>query len=379
MQFYKKYPERSLALLCLVLSLFVICILPYVMSRAFGAIVLLLACIQLVWAICTKRGWLQNTLIVSMSCFFALFVGGIFLDMQSPNLSMSTIRLYNGQPKNPAIRDDLLGFGYAHKAQTLRTQKFLGDKEVFDVTVSFNDRGFRITPQYPNARIGVVLLGCSFTEGVGVEDAQTYAYRLGELLGENYQVYNFGLGGYGPHQALALLESSRLDFLKTTHEKLEFYFLSIEEHEWRAAGLVEWDNFGPRYVLQNGEAVRKGSFDLGFPLFTKLWETVKKSDIMQRFFLRKIFWKHEDVLALQTAILQKSQKVIAEKFKSNFTILLSPVVAGKKDEYEAKGLKTHSLREALKGWPENGTTIPLDGHPTPYAHDLIAKEIVTTL
>ncbi len=375
MSFVKKYPEWSLAALCSVLGVLVLCIFPYIFGRSFGYIVLALACVQLLWALCTKRGWLQNILLVSLSCCFALFIGGIFLQMQSPNVSMTAVRLYDGKPKNPAVRDDVLGFGYAHKAMSMRTQKFLNDKEVFDVVVSFNDQGRRITPVHPQAKKAVVLLGCSFTEGVGVEDAETYAYQLATLLGDTYQVYNFGFGGYGPHQALALLESSRVDFLKEKYEKLYFYFLNIEEHEWRSAGLVEWDNYGPRYILHNGEAVRHGSFDMGMPLLTKLWETVKKSDLMQRFFLRKILWNQEEALALQMAILKKSQEIIQEKFHSPFTVILSPLLDSRENAYKTAGLHTVNLRSVLPDWPEKGTTIPNDGHPTPYAHEQIAKKL----
>ncbi len=379
MNFCKKHPEAFTALLCLTLSILAICIFPYIISRAFGYMALTLAIIQLIWAARTKISWLQNLLIISMSCFFALFAGGIYLQIQSPNLSMSTVRLYDGNPKNPVERDELLGFAHKQEARSMRTQKLLGDKEIFDVTVTTNDQGYRITPEHPEAKIGVVLLGCSFTEGVGVEDKETYAYQLGEILGKNYQVYNFGHGGYGAHQALALLESPRVDFLKNKYEKLYFYFLNIEDHEWRSAGLVEWDNFGPKYTLEQGKAVYQGSFDLGNPLFTKLWETVKKSDLMQRFFLRTILWPKEEALALQTAILQKSQDVIAEKFKSPFTVILAPKISDREKEYKDAGFATLNLGPSLKDWPENGTTIPLDGHPTPFSHEQIAKEIAKNI
>ncbi len=377
--FYKKFPEASIAGLCIFLTILSVCVAPFIMSRPLGLMALALAATQLFWAIRTKIKWLQNTLLFSMSCFIGLFAANFFLNIYSPNISMSAVRLYDGQPKNPAIRDDLLGFGYEPKAKKMRTQKILGDKVLFDVTVTLNDRGYRITPTHPNAKIGIVLLGCSFTEGVGVEDHETYAYRLSELLGENYQVYNFGFGGYGPHQALALLESDRLDFLKKSHEKLHFYFLSIGSHEWRSAGLVEWDSYGPRYILENGQAIRKGSFDLGFTLFTKLWEVIKKSDLLQRYVLRKIFWTHEEALALQTAILLKCNKVIVEKFHSDFTVLLEPAISNKQKEYTHKGLKIIDLKAVLPNWPHEGTTIPLDGHPTPFSHDKVAGAIAKSL
>ncbi len=380
MKFYKKHPELFITILCSLLCILVVCIFPYILNRAFGYIALALACIQLFWAIKTKISWLQNILIVLMSCFLALFVGGIYLQMQSPNLSISSVRLYDGKPKNPEIRDELLGFAHAPKAKSTRTQKFLGDKEVFDVTVTINDQGYRITPIHNEARTAVIILGCSFTEGIGVEDEETYAYRLGELLGKSYQVYNFGHGGYGPHQALALLESNRLDFLKNKYDKLHFYFFNIAEHEWRSAGIVEWDNHGPRYVIEQGEAVHKGTFDLSLPIFTKLWETVKKSDLMQRFFLKNFLWTRDEALTLQAAILQKMQKVVIEKFNSKFTVVLDPNLGTERaKEYQALGLKTLALYPSLKHWPESETRIPMDGHPNAFSHNIFAQEIAKNI
>src|SRR5262249_45375581 len=40
------------------------------------------------------------------------------------------------------------------------------------------------------------LLGCSFTHGWGVNDEETYAWRLQEML-PDYRVVNFGVVGYG--------------------------------------------------------------------------------------------------------------------------------------------------------------------------------------
>jgi hypothetical protein len=52
-------------------------------------------------------------------------------------------------------------------------------------------------------RVDVMTVGCSFTWGAGVENPETYAQRLGRMLGAS--VANFGMGSYGSVQAFQSL------------------------------------------------------------------------------------------------------------------------------------------------------------------------------
>jgi hypothetical protein len=51
----------------------------------------------------------------------------------------------------------------------------------------------------------VVFVGCSFTQGWGLDDAETFAWRLQQRLPE-VRVRNFGTGGYGTYQSLLRVE-----------------------------------------------------------------------------------------------------------------------------------------------------------------------------
>ncbi len=50
----------------------------------------------------------------------------------------------------------------------------------------------------------VLMIGDSYTFGVGVRDEDTYVWKLNELM-PNVEFDNGAVGGYGPHQALMLL------------------------------------------------------------------------------------------------------------------------------------------------------------------------------
>jgi hypothetical protein len=66
-------------------------------------------------------------------------------------------------------------------------------------------RGRSLQPK--NGRFRIVLIGDSFTMGIGVWPAHTYARRLEDRLGlSGYEVYNLGVHGYGLHDHLALLD-----------------------------------------------------------------------------------------------------------------------------------------------------------------------------
>lgn len=74
--------------------------------------------------------------------------------------------------------------------------------------VHTNSLGFRGPELDPDARERVLLLGDSYVFGMGVEDDETFAARLGELLERRepgrWEVVNAGVNGYGAVQALGL-------------------------------------------------------------------------------------------------------------------------------------------------------------------------------
>lgn len=70
--------------------------------------------------------------------------------------------------------------------------------EEFDITAVIDEEGWR---RVPDVRPRVVLLGCSFTIGVGVADDQTYAAHLSRALDERYRVVNAAGAAWGTANA----------------------------------------------------------------------------------------------------------------------------------------------------------------------------------
>ena len=75
------------------------------------------------------------------------------------------------------------------------------------VPMTFWPDGQRASSPAPklDARRRVVVVGCSFTQGFGVADAETFTWRLNETY-PDVRFENWGVGGYSTYQSLLLLE-----------------------------------------------------------------------------------------------------------------------------------------------------------------------------
>jgi hypothetical protein len=92
-----------------------------------------------------------------------------------------------------------------HSARKLSKQ---GDI-IYDVHYSIDNDGFRLTKLTNNEQPHRInFFGCSMTFGEGMNDEETLPYFVQKNLQE-VKVKNFGWHGYGAHQALAILQSSR--------------------------------------------------------------------------------------------------------------------------------------------------------------------------
>lgn len=80
--------------------------------------------------------------------------------------------------------------------------RYWKDKEI---EYKFNNYGFR-TPDdfdFENGDKGILTLGCSYTEGVGLPIEYMWGYKLAKKL--NLKYYNCALGGQGLHTAFRML------------------------------------------------------------------------------------------------------------------------------------------------------------------------------
>ena len=240
--------------------------------------------------------------------------------------------------------------------------------------------GWRVTPQHPKARRAVVFLGCSYTMGEGVDDADSYPWKVAESLGDGWQVYNFGLSGYGAHHALALLESGRLDPLFARYDTVKVFFLTLPGHELRVSGFSAWDKHGPRYLVEEGKAVRRGHFDealhpgwLGAQ-WQKVREAFMQTQLCKEVIMQILRFDHAGMIRRQGAIFLGLRDYVRERYpNADFTLLVYPSAAEDVPIYEEQGVPLINLAEAFPDWPDDGKyRIALDRHPSPAAYAKVA-------
>lgn len=286
--------------------------------------------------------------------------------------------------------DDAMGFVPVGD-QPFPTRVTLKGSEVYNVTYTFRD-GRRVTPEHPRARKAVFFFGCSFTAGHGVQDGEVFPWLVGELLGKDWQVRNYALSGYGPHQFLAQLESGRLDTALTGRdgavwEELDVFFLLIKWHELRVAGYSYWDPHGPLYVRAGDTVERRGNFDApqGMSLGERVaWEVAwrfRRSYLGRKLFAQTWRVNGEELQFVQRAVLCRAQELLRQKNpRARFTLLLWPTVGDRAAFYAQAGLRTLDLTPALPQWPdETPYTIPNEVHPSAHAHALVARYLVDWL
>jgi hypothetical protein len=132
---------------------------------------------------------------------------------------------------------------------------------VYDAVYSIGEDGFRITPIiHTGASIYINFFGCSLMFGEGLNDDETLPYFLHEL-DLRVSVKNFAWHGYGAHQALRILESTR-----DTRGDINF-LLTSPWHAERSACVPDYSKGSPRYILSDdGRVALDGTCGFQFNL-----------------------------------------------------------------------------------------------------------------
>ena len=351
------------------------------LTHPFGGVLAVLAAGALACCLWIPRPWVTYVSITAMS-FFAT-CAGVEMYFTAANDMNNTV--FEGRYLSGP--DPVLGYAPRAEAEPIASRRLLRGKELYNVTYTTRDDGWRVTPEHPDATQAVLFFGCSYTMGEGVSDRDSYPYMVGEMLGPHWQVYNFGFSGYGPHQFLAQLQSGRLDAIFHRYTRVHVFFMNIWGHELRSGGYSPWDTHGPRYVLEGGKAVRRGDFSQ--PLEPGLWgglthalaRELKKTELCNKVLLRIVRWDETRLKNLQTAILAEAGAYIRERYtNADFTVLVYPTVAENAPQFRAAGLTALDMTPALPGWPNDALyRIPEDKHPTPLAQKLAAGAIAAFL
>lgn len=107
-------------------------------------------------------------------------------------------------------------------------------------------------------KIEIALVGDSFTFGNEVSYEETWGHQLDEMLGDEFRILNFGVGGYGLGQALVRYQE---DVRERRPRVVIFSFISHDLFRtmwvYPFIAMPEWNMpfSKPRFVLRDGELV----------------------------------------------------------------------------------------------------------------------------
>lgn len=225
------------------------------------------------------------------------------------------------------------------------------DETLFDVKYDINDRGHR---QMPIADRGapndLLIFGCSYSFGHGLENDETWAWQLASRLGRTWQVENYAQNGYGASQMLCMLEH---DLVAPLNGKRRFaLFLSIAHHVRRN----EFFPDSPHYIIRDGSFLSLEG-EPRYAWLTRLPRTMNGSQLagaISQIGTKIILENHPEFLQTYLSIIIKSGQLLKEKYNTQLVVLLWPDIEFLKPELEKADIPVLFARNALTDWEKDG-------------------------
>lgn len=271
----------------------------------------------------------------------------------------------------------------AHPSHSVAIYKRRYDKDFYDVRYTLDKYGHRIVAYNPDKpEADLMLFGGSFTLGEGLENEQTWAWKLSKDLGPAWKVTNFGMSAFGAHQMLGLLEEREIEPAPEAPVR-EALFLGIRHHILRFTGIV-FNNVmsAYKYKMENGQLKRDGfTTDSKLQLVPALPEVLNGSQAARALsdYLTRVYANKFAVQLIETytAILIRASKLFRENYNTRLTVLLWPDIESIAPELEKEGIPVLYARSFLKSWDSQGESyyqlIPeYDVHPNAKATDELA-------
>jgi hypothetical protein len=329
-----------------------------------------------------KMAWLQNILVFGLMAFLTIalleWVCGILLVKQAAKMPKIE------GPSHSMVMDSVLG--YKPSPDTTHTGVRTKDGQViYNISYKTDANNLRITP-VANTKPSkyALFFGCSMTFGEGVQSDETIPYYFSKA-DSSYKSYNFAYSGYGPHQALARLETNTLR-TKVSENQGVGYYIYINDHVNRVLGTLTNFSYNggnaPYYHEVGNELKHDGLFKDGRKLKTWIFGFLLKSNILKFFKIGYPFKITDQDYALTADVLSEASKAYKKQFgNDNFYVVIYPTTID-------SGLIIRLLKERnvqvldyskLFDPTQKGYAIPYDEHPTAIANTVLVKQLTKDL
>ena len=266
---------------------------------------------------------------------------------------------------------------YPPKNSNFKETVFLKNKILKENIYSINDFGHRkLFNKFTNLDNCILFHGGSITFGQSLNDNEVLPYYLKNILGDQYNVYNFAFNGYGPHQFLSKLKNNYLEELKNCHNIIIIYQF-IFDHIARTAGKRSWGDKSPRYVLQNKELIQKGFFShYPYKIIMKIRKNFRNSKTIS------LFYSLDEISNKDKRIFLEILKQIEVEAKKKFNDTKFIYIIWNNHDFKLPKINKFFkkskfvLIDDLK-MSENikNNMIPGDNHPTKEYNYILAKEL----
>lgn len=281
-------------------------------------------------------------------------------------------------------RDPELGYVLARNSRVLVLHTS-DDKVVYEMRVTTDSLGRRLVPldDRTAAERFVMFFGDSFSFGDGVNDDETFPYHVGRRL-PDVAVYNYGLSGYGPQHAVAVIESRSLRSEVPQKRGVALYTY-IDAHVHRAA-LTSRSGaslHSPYYVIDaDGELRRHESLRQARPVLFHFLNDILPRSYLYRWLRLDLPIVGEEAIELTCSLLAASRQKFLKQFEgSEFFVVFYPQRGSRyaqrvKGCLERRGVPFLDLSN--EPWPDE-YLIHYDGHPNSVGHRKYADLLVPAL
>jgi hypothetical protein len=313
-----------------------------------------------------KRRWLAAAAVNLGAALLAVLAFGIWKRADLVDQGNDQTRMEGSITAGGFYDQGMEDVGFITRANRhVTARKLAGSRVLYDVSYTTGPHGFRVVPGASQARRCVLLFGDSLTFGEGVDDGETTAAQVVARSKGMVAALSLGIGGWGPHQFLAGLQSGRFQ-RAVTCQPTEAIYLFIPAHTGRAAGRGRWDQHGPLFYLNaSGHLVRAGNFNTA----STSWRALIG--------LNRLTEEQEEDLS--AALIGEAARELQRLYPGlRFHVFTwDGTTAGMLRRLSDRGLRVHTIRQLIPDYSDAYLIAPpIEAHPNPRAYEQLADYVL---
>ena len=223
------------------------------------------------------------------------------------------------------VFDDQTGWNYASSQSFPINEK---------VTYYFDDNGIRIkdmNAQIDYSKPRIVFIGGSVAFGHDLSYEETYAYKIGTLFEDKFEIVNLGVQGYGTDQTVVRLEKLIEDIKPTIilHTFIDDHIKRNINYDRRnffidpKKGCLNFDGTKPLFNIKNNQLVQVRK-----PIEMDKYDQIRLAVLMINVFdgfRESIILKDNKHIEITKALINRIEEIANEYSASVYHIYYSPV------------------------------------------------------